>query len=56
MLDAELYYKIIAQYMLPFVVEKYNLDCNLHQDNEKNILLVLKQFKCNFIVKQGLIY
>ena len=34
-MDAELYYKIIAQYLLPFVVEKYNLDCYLRQDNDK---------------------
>ena len=35
-MDAELYYyKIITQYLLPFVVLKYNLDCYPHQNNDK---------------------
>ena len=34
-LDSDLYLKIISQTLLPFMVEKYNLDCYLHQDNDR---------------------
>ena len=31
----EFSYAIIVLYLSPFVVEKYNFDCYLHQDNDK---------------------
>ena len=42
-LDAPLYYKIISQILLPFMVEKYDLDCYLHQDNDRKHTARLNQ-------------
>ena len=36
-------FKIISQILLPFMVEKYDLDCYLHQDNDRKHTARLNQ-------------
>jgi hypothetical protein len=44
-MDALLYREIMADYLLPFMAQKYNMDCYLHQDNDpKHTSKICKDF------------
>jgi transposase len=50
-MDALLYREIMADYLLPFMAQKYNMDCYLHQDNDpKHTSKICKKF----IIENGI--